>query len=174
MLKEGEKTEPLGSGRSVIVSSEHSFGTDTVLLADFAQSSAGRSGVDLGCASGALMKDISNDDFLNALHAVVRGEKIFDHARGNIRFRAQLCDPPRIHSGIFSDIQMRIIGDNGKIPDLKPRRGAYDLLHAVRNLEGIVFHIPLKAVIINLRHFIRGGENRNRRTLPDFQKCLAA
>ena len=29
--------------------------TDTVLLADFAQSSAGRSGVDLGCASGALM-----------------------------------------------------------------------------------------------------------------------
>ena len=28
-------------------------------------------------ASGALMKDISNDDFLNALHAVVRGEKVF-------------------------------------------------------------------------------------------------
>ena len=35
MLYEGEKTEPLGNGIRVIVSKNHTFGTDTVLIAHF-------------------------------------------------------------------------------------------------------------------------------------------
>ena len=37
MLKDGEKWEPLGNGIQIIVSDEHKFWTDTVLLASFAK-----------------------------------------------------------------------------------------------------------------------------------------
>ena len=54
VLKEGEKTEPLGSGRSVIVSAEHSFGTDTVLLANFSRPRKNDKACELGTGCGAI------------------------------------------------------------------------------------------------------------------------
>ena len=38
-LESGEKIEPLGKQRSIIVSKEHTFGTDAVLLSYFADGS---------------------------------------------------------------------------------------------------------------------------------------
>ncbi len=54
MLKEGEKWEPLGNGIKVIVSEEHKFWTDTVLLADFAKPKKSDKACDLGAGCGAI------------------------------------------------------------------------------------------------------------------------
>ena len=40
MLKDNEELQPLGNGINVIVSDEHHFFTDTILLADFAKPKA--------------------------------------------------------------------------------------------------------------------------------------
>lgn len=54
MLKEGENLEPLGNGVSVIVSKEHHFFTDTILLADFAAPKQHEKAVDLGSGCGTI------------------------------------------------------------------------------------------------------------------------
>lgn len=54
MIKDGEKLEPLGRGISVIVSDEHKFWTDTVLLADFAKPKRKDMACDLGSGCGAI------------------------------------------------------------------------------------------------------------------------
>ena len=50
--------------------------TKVLILTTFGTSADVARAVSAG-ASGALMKDISNDDFLSALHAVARGETVF-------------------------------------------------------------------------------------------------
>lgn len=54
MLEEGERLEPLGSGIRVIVSDEHSFGTDTVLLASFSMPKADDKACELGTGCGTI------------------------------------------------------------------------------------------------------------------------
>ena len=46
--------EPLGSGMEIFVSDSYHFSTDTILLADFSQPSAGRRCVDLGTGCGTI------------------------------------------------------------------------------------------------------------------------
>ena len=54
MLKDGEKLEPLGNGIKIIVSDEHKFWTDTVLLANFAKPKKSDNACDLGTGCGAI------------------------------------------------------------------------------------------------------------------------
>ena len=54
MLNEGEKLEPLGNGIRVIVSEEHAFGTDTVLLANFSSPRKNDKACELGTGCGAI------------------------------------------------------------------------------------------------------------------------
>ncbi len=54
MLKDGEKWEPLGNGIKIIVSDEHKFWTDTVLLANFAMPKKNDKVCDLGTGCGAI------------------------------------------------------------------------------------------------------------------------
>lgn len=55
MLKENEKIEPFGGGIRIIVSDEHKFWTDTVLLADFAMPKKSDKKVcELGCGCGPI------------------------------------------------------------------------------------------------------------------------
>lgn len=54
MLLPGEHFEPLGGGISVIVSQNHRFGTDTVLLADFASPRKTERAAELGAGCGAI------------------------------------------------------------------------------------------------------------------------
>lgn len=54
MLSEHEKIEPLGSGVWVIVSKNHSFGTDTVLLANYSQPGKKDKTCELGTGCGAI------------------------------------------------------------------------------------------------------------------------
>ena len=53
-MKEGEKIEPLGGGVKIIVSDEHKFWTDTVLLADFAEPKKNDKACDLGSGCGSI------------------------------------------------------------------------------------------------------------------------
>ena len=54
MLLEGEKLEPLGNGVRVIVSKNHAFGTDTVLLAHFSTPRQNDKACELGTGCGAI------------------------------------------------------------------------------------------------------------------------
>lgn len=48
------KKEPIGSGKYIFVSNEHTFGTDAVLLAHFSKAKTGDSLVDLGTGCGII------------------------------------------------------------------------------------------------------------------------
>ena len=54
MLEEGERLEPLGNGIRVIVSDEHGFGTDTVLLANFSMPKSSDKACELGTGCGTI------------------------------------------------------------------------------------------------------------------------
>lgn len=54
MLKENEELQPLGGGINVIVSNEHHFFTDTILLADFSKPLKRETAVDLGTGCGTI------------------------------------------------------------------------------------------------------------------------
>lgn len=54
LLKDYEELQPLGNGINVIVSDEHHFFTDTILLADFAKPKAKDKTVDLGTGCGTI------------------------------------------------------------------------------------------------------------------------
>ena len=54
MLKDGERLESLGGGVRVIVSNEHRFTTDTVLLAHFSALKKNETAVELGSGCGAI------------------------------------------------------------------------------------------------------------------------
>lgn len=54
MLKSNEKIEPIGEGLEIIVSNEHTFGTDAVLLADFASPKKYYRAVDMGTGCGII------------------------------------------------------------------------------------------------------------------------
>ena len=54
MLKDGERLEPLGGGVRVIVTNEHRFTTDTVLLAHFSALKKNETAVELGSGCGAI------------------------------------------------------------------------------------------------------------------------
>ena len=47
-LNEGERIDPLGGGYSIVVSKDHIFGTDAVLLADFSKIRKNDTACDLG------------------------------------------------------------------------------------------------------------------------------
>lgn len=54
MLLQGEKTEPLGNGVRVIVSDEHHFTTDTILLASFSRPKRCDKAIELGSGCGTI------------------------------------------------------------------------------------------------------------------------
>lgn len=54
MLQDGERLEPLGGGIKIIVSDEHKFWTDTVLLADFSLPKKTDLACELGSGCGAI------------------------------------------------------------------------------------------------------------------------
>lgn len=54
MLKDNEELQPLGNGIKVIVSNEHHFFTDTILLAHFSKPKSYETAVDLGTGCGTI------------------------------------------------------------------------------------------------------------------------
>lgn len=54
ILGEGERIDPLGGGFSIVVSKEHIFGTDAVLLADFSRIKRSDTACDLGSGCGII------------------------------------------------------------------------------------------------------------------------
>lgn len=70
LLLEHEKLEPLGNGISVIVSYEHHFFLDTILLADFAHPKKAEIAVDLGSGCGTIPFLWSRENILKNIVAV--------------------------------------------------------------------------------------------------------
>ncbi len=70
MRTKGEHEEPLGNGIRVIVSDDHGFGTDTVLLANFSKPKAGDNACELGTGCGAIPLIWSRDNVPKAVTAV--------------------------------------------------------------------------------------------------------
>lgn len=54
VLKDNEELQPLGNGINVIVSREHHFFTDTILLAHFSKPKSNETAVDLGTGCGTI------------------------------------------------------------------------------------------------------------------------
>ena len=54
MLKENEELQPLGNGLQVIVSKQHHFFTDTILLANFSKPKKHETAVELGTGCGTI------------------------------------------------------------------------------------------------------------------------
>ena len=75
MLLEGERLEPLGRGIKVIVSDNHSFGTDTVLLANFSRPKKQDKACELGTGCGTIPLIWSRDDVPRTVTAVDIQEK---------------------------------------------------------------------------------------------------
>ncbi len=70
MLNDGERLEPLGRGIQVIVSDEHKFWTDTVLLADFSKPKRKDIACELGSGCGAIPLIWSREDAPKSVAAV--------------------------------------------------------------------------------------------------------
>lgn len=66
----GEKIEPLGNGRRIVVSNDHKFGTDTVLLAHFSRPGKNDKACELGTGCGAIPLIWSRDDIPAKVTAV--------------------------------------------------------------------------------------------------------
>ncbi len=69
-LLKGEKLEPLGSGIKIIVSKNHTFGTDTVLLANFSKPKRKDKACELGTGCGAIPLIWSRNDIPGSVSAV--------------------------------------------------------------------------------------------------------
>ncbi len=86
MLLEGERLEPLGSGVSVIVSSRHTFWTDTILLADFAQPKKNDIACDLGCGCGTIPLIWSREVLPKSVLAVEIQDEAYNMAKRSISY----------------------------------------------------------------------------------------
>lgn len=69
-LEKDEKTEPLGKNMSIIVSPAHLFGTDAILLADFADIHKGDKVCDLGTGCGIIPLLWKKADRASEIYAV--------------------------------------------------------------------------------------------------------
>lgn len=70
MLKDGERLEPLGNGIKVIVSREHCFWTDTILLAHFSSPHKNDIACELGSGCGTIPLIWSRDNKPKAVTAI--------------------------------------------------------------------------------------------------------
>ena len=70
MDKAGIKKEPIGNGKFIFVSKEHTFGTDAVLLADFAKAKDGDTAVDLCTGCGIIPFLLLRDKKLKSIAGV--------------------------------------------------------------------------------------------------------
>lgn len=93
------KKEPIGNGRHIYVSPEHTFGTDAVLLADFAKAKKSDIAVDLGTGCGIIPFLMLRDGNLKSVCGVDIAEKAIELARNTAQEEGFLN-----FSGIVADI----------------------------------------------------------------------
>ena len=93
------KAEPIGNGRYIYVSAEHTFGTDAVLLADFAKAKKSDIAADLGTGCGIIPFLMLRDGNLKSAVGV-------DIAREAIDLAEKTAEKENFtnFSGIVSDI----------------------------------------------------------------------
>lgn len=136
MLKENEHYEPLGKNIKVIVSPEHHFTTDTILLANFAEPKKGDKVAELGSGCGTMPLIWARDNKSLKITAVEIQENAYDmikrsvlingltnitpvkgdlrHLRGTLKYGYYdlvVCNPPYKHdgSGIKNDNESKKI-----------------------------------------------------------------
>ena len=88
LLKENETIQPLGNGIQIIVSRQHPFFTDTILLADFSKPKKSETAVELGtgCATIPLLWNRENPH--KHTYAVEIQENAVDMAKRSVEMNA--------------------------------------------------------------------------------------
>ena len=100
-LNPGEKLEPLGGGLQIIVSDEHKFWTDTVLLADFASPKKNDLACELGTGCGAIPLIWCRNGYSRHTDAV----EIQQNACSMLRRSLELCSMQDKVSVINADLR---------------------------------------------------------------------
>lgn len=111
MLFEGEKTEPLSRGISVIVSANHRFNTDTILLADFSKPRRGEICADFGTGCGTIPLIWCGRSEPKKIYAV----EIQPDACSMLRRSAEQCGLSSVIEVVQADIKTLCAG-KGPVP----------------------------------------------------------
>ena len=88
LLKANEELQPLGNGINVIVSEEHHFFTDTIILADFSKPKVYETAVELGTGCGTIPLIWSRENPPKHMYAVEIQENAADMARRSVEMNA--------------------------------------------------------------------------------------
>lgn len=115
LLSSGERLEPLGGGMSIVVSDDHPFGTDAILLADFANVRSGDTVCDLGTGCGIIPLLICKNSRAKSVDAVDIQPKACAQLEKSVGINS-LSDKLRVHCA-----DLRLI--KGVLP-----LGAYDVV----------------------------------------------
>ncbi len=84
LLRENEELQPLGNGLQVIVSKQHHFFTDTILLADFSKPKRKETAVELGTGCGTIPLLWSRENPPLHIYAVEIQENAVDMAKRSV------------------------------------------------------------------------------------------
>lgn len=101
MLKSNERLEPLGNDIKIIVSDEHHFSTDTILLADFSKPKKNDKSIELGSGCGTIPLLWARDGLSCEITAV----EIQENACDMIKRSVSLNDLTQKISVICSDLK---------------------------------------------------------------------
>lgn len=85
MLLEGEKLEPLGNGYKIIVSKQHTFWNDTILLANFSSPKNSDMAVDLGAGCGGISLIWCRNNTTKSIYAVEIQETACDMLNRSVK-----------------------------------------------------------------------------------------
>ena len=88
LLGENEELQPLGNGINVIVSEEHHFFTDTIILADFSKPRTYETAVELGTGCGTIPLIWSRENPPKHTYAVEIQENAADMAKRSVEMNA--------------------------------------------------------------------------------------
>lgn len=154
MLKEGERIENLSNDIKVIISREHSFGTDTMLLADFSMPKRHEKAVEIGTGCGAIPLYWCSTTEVRKVIAIDIQAKACDQLRRSIEL-----------SGVADKIEVLHADIKGPMPTIVPH-----------SCDLVVCNPPYKAVgsgIVNEEKERRIARHEHECTIDDVTSCAA-
>lgn len=154
MLLPNEKIEPLGGGYKIIVSKEHTFWNDTILLANFASPKENDKAVDLGAGCGGITLIWCRNNLAQSVTAV--------------EIQSNACDMLN-RSVALNNLENKVSVINSDLCDLKGKLpfGEFDL---------VVCNPPYKASgtgIVNPTDSHKIARHETFCTIDDITKCAA-
>ncbi|MEE1300692.1 MAG: hypothetical protein UHI93_09110, partial [Acutalibacteraceae bacterium] len=104
-LRDDERIEALGSGLSVLISPDHGFGTDALLLAEFADPKRNALCMDLGTGCGIIPMLWKRNGVTADLYGLELQEKGYDQFRRSIDLCAEQGVPMENVHALCGDLR---------------------------------------------------------------------